>query len=444
MAEHLTKETIDLFRHSRLSPDDLLAVSDHIAVCDACTSRVGENNLLQDQTTDFLTVIRGARYISHLTFEQLDGFINDRLDPQEGSMVAEHLSFCGECEREIRDLRSLSAAIRIDEHNLIPVETDLSWSDWVRSFFTVRSLSFVAASVVLVGFVTWLAILRGRDGFDQNQIATDPAEQGATITEAGNGSVGPSDTQSLTDPQTALNAENSNKDSDRLSQVLLTDGTRQVGINSVGELIGYEGLPNDLTRSVTEALRTGKVRMSNEVSELRSTQGVLMGDGADPGAPSLKLNGPVGEVVITTTPRLSWQRVEGAESYTVEVFDTTFNQVASSGPLLNTSWATPRLRRGTTYLWQVTATRGTEKIKGPQRPAPDAKYRIASHQDVNRIEKVKRLYPGNSLALGVAYAEAGLLRNALSEFELFARKNPNSPLPRRLISSTRDALGQKP
>ena len=141
--------------------------------------------------------------------------------------------------------------------------------------------------------------------------------------------------------------------------------------------------------------------------------------------------------VVPTGSRLSWEAVPGAESYSVEVYDLNFNRQASSGPLRGNQWTASRLPRGKTYIWQVTAVKDGKEIRAPQRPAPEARFRIVGSGIAAEIEAARRKRPVPHLLLGTLYAEAGMLKEALREFELLARKNPGSQLPRKLADKIR-------
>ena len=69
------------------------------------------------------------------------------------------------------------------------------------------------------------------------------------------------------------------------------------------------------------------------------------------------LLGPFGEAISETRPEFSWQPLPGAIRYSVVIVDMGLHRVQRSPSLRKTVWRPRRpLRRGRTYLWQVTAT----------------------------------------------------------------------------------------
>ncbi|HEY6924742.1 MAG TPA: hypothetical protein VI653_14810 [Steroidobacteraceae bacterium] len=76
------------------------------------------------------------------------------------------------------------------------------------------------------------------------------------------------------------------------------------------------------------------------------------------------LLGPVGKTISETRPEFTWQSLPGAIRYSVAIVDARLHPVQHSPALRTTVWRPRRpLRRGRTYLWQVTATlRGGAKV----------------------------------------------------------------------------------
>ena len=76
------------------------------------------------------------------------------------------------------------------------------------------------------------------------------------------------------------------------------------------------------------------------------------------------LLGPLGGPISDTRPEFSWQPLPGAVKYSVVIVDSGLHRVQRSPALRKTVWRPRRpLRRGRTYLWQVTATlRGGHKV----------------------------------------------------------------------------------
>src|SRR4029453_560510 len=101
---------------------------------------------------------------------------------------------------------------------------------------------------------------------------------------------------------------------------------------------------------------------------------------------------------------------DGATSYLVAVYDSNFNWVATSQPITTVAWTpTSPLRRGETYIWQVTAIRADKEIKSPVPPAPEAKFKVIEQSKLEELTQLKKAASNSHLAAGLIFAREGLL-----------------------------------
>ncbi|HWS73315.1 MAG TPA: zf-HC2 domain-containing protein, partial [Thermoanaerobaculia bacterium] len=136
--------------------------------------------------------------------------------------------------------------------------------------------------------------------------------------------------------------------------VSLTDGGRQVTLRSDGQLTGLPRLSAAQQRAIARALTNGELPQVPNVAALRGSQHTLLG-ATDP-RPELRPVAPLGCIVIDDRPTLEWNQLPGVTRYRAELFDSHFRPVAASGVLRETRWTVDvPLRRGETYVWQVTA-----------------------------------------------------------------------------------------
>lgn len=125
------------------------------------------------------------------------------------------------------------------------------------------------------------------------------------------------------------------------------------------------------------------------------------------------------------------------------VTDADLNVVATSPALSVTEWRIPRsLTPGAVYSWQVTALKEGKPVTSPVLPAPQAKFKIVDRDFTETIAQLKRSNPTAHLALGVAYANAGLFSEAERELQMLLRANPDNRTARSLFRSVQ-ALNQK-
>ena len=148
---------------------------------------------------------------------------------------------------------------------------------------------------------------------------------------------------------------------------------------------------------------------------------------------------PVGKVLMTDRPTFRWSPMEGATGYVVEVYDGNFNMVAASPQLTKNSWVAPHsLSRGSVYACQVKAIKDGQELKSPRPPAPQARFRILDQAKATELERARQAYSSSHLALGLLYAQAGLLKEAEQELRVLQKANPGSEIARSLLSQVQE------
>ena len=398
MAGHVTEQDVKDFRENKLGPDELMRLDDHLASCDSCRDRISAT---VEAATAVGAFARAAQPEGHLSYRQLEGYVDGHLSADELTLVRDHIAACKECSDEANEFRQLTPTIHITTEPLP------SW--WSSILRPLPSFATIALVIGLVGLIWYWSTRTSKPEPEIAKVETEPQ-----VEQSPPDNTAPLEASPIEQPIVAIN-----------------DGGQQVGISSTGELTGYDSLAPTYRVLVKDALMRGKIAVAN-TSDLKGSAGALMGDAGDIG--TFRLNGPIGKVVDTTSPALSWQAVPNAESYTVEIYDQNFSKVASSGELKATSWQ-PVLKRGKVYTWQVTAVAEGKTFKAPTRPAPDARFRVLDEKSSAEIASLKRT--GSHLLLGTMYAKAGLIDDAVREFELLAKANPGSELAKKLLRQVR-------
>ena len=408
MTGHLTDNILELLRMKKLPAHELMVVDDHLATCELCRELLGTNFSAAGTAERFERAV--LHPTDHLDYEKLESFVDDRLSVDERATVARHVENCGECADELRALQEFAGR---RPGAVAPTRVGLLTS--LTSFF-MRPVPIFASIVVVLAIGSGIWLTRTQPDFAQvantSDVATAPPEP---------------------ESETAVNVPVENAPV-KLA-VSINDGGETVGISKDGELSGYVSVRANYRALVTKALGDERLTIA-DIRDLKGPAGVLMGDPSVTG--TFRIHSPVGKVVASDTPTFTWQAVAGAEQYVVDVFDQDYNKVASSGEIRTTSWRS-KLPRGRTYTWQVTAVSDGKIFKAPQRPLPDAKFRIVDGRTAEELAALRRNNPRYHLLLGVAYANAGLIDEAIRELEAVAKQNPRSELPRRLIRQLRQA-----
>jgi len=407
MTEHLTDQNLNSLRENRTLPDELVWIDDHLASCAECRSRIAAS---PESPAVLLGFTGSFTMADHLTYEQFEGYLDGDLAESERLLVSQHIDVCKDCAADISEMKGLV------ERPSDPIDQIVRHPGWLSFLF--RPVPALAAAILLVSAigVVWSLWSSG----------TLVADVPAPVIDAPATDPGPVPPDA--DPSPLPEAPKS-----AVLALAVRDGGRTVGISDDGELAGFDSLSPKYRGLVGVALKNGTVS-TPDLGTLEGQPGVLMGDDGNTG--TFRLLGPIGKILDTSTPALSWEAVPKAESYSVDIYDQDFNKVASSGDLRTNGWK-PKLDRGRTYIWQVTAFAGDTVYRSPKRPAPDARFRLLDERTSSELAALKRANPRSHLAMGVAYANAGLIDLSIREFEQLARENPRNSQFQRILRQLR-------
>ncbi|HEX8747172.1 MAG TPA: zf-HC2 domain-containing protein [Pyrinomonadaceae bacterium] len=458
MSEHFSTRQVELYLERRLTPSELLAADDHLAACGACREklvRARKPEALVASVRASLNAEAG-KGAKHLDYEQLAAYVDDEVDDVEREIVDSHLSFCGQCGEEMRDLfafkETLNRSPQVESTARAAPGFLERFLSHVRSSFLIRPVGLAgglaALTLVALGITMWLVWKSSSNRPVPAEMAkTQPspamAETQSSPAPAPTASQ-PQEKQQKVEPVSPAATPQrlsppSNREQGTVSPVpkeevvVLNDGGRKLMLDNQGRIQGLDGLSPLEQQSIRTALLKGDVETSSELAGLGARN-----DAALMGAPGSKtsfgLLSPVGAVVRTDTPTFRWNALEGATEYTVKIFDSGFNRVMTSGALSKTEWTAPRaLARGSVYRWQVTALVEGKEIQAPLPPAPEARFRVLGRAQEESLRRAEKLYARSHLVLGVFYSRAGLLDEAEREFRALLAANPNSQIARKLL-----------
>jgi len=218
----------------------------------------------------------------------------------------------------------------------------------------------------------------------------------------------------------------------------VVDNGRTVSIDNHRNLNGFEGLPGDWQKSILSAMEHHRLNLSAEALALKGQPGNLRG--RPEAGTRFELTSPVGDVIESIRPVLSWHALDGAVSYEVNLFDSAYRAIASSGPLTRTEWTVPfELQRGRVYSWQVTGRVRDSEVISPTFPAPEARFMIVDASSASDLRRANAVKPRSQLLMALLYAKVGLFQKAEGELRLLRTHNPDSKLVKDLLQSLRAA-----
>ena len=197
----------------------------------------------------------------------------------------------------------------------------------------------------------------------------------------------------------------------------LHDGAALATLNDAGQLAGLSNLDAEERGWIAEAMRSGHLAVGATIDPGQST--VLRGEAS--GA-SFRLLTPVDRRLADDAPEFRWEALAGASAYEVTVF-TADDTIVAQGESSGMSWrpAAP-LPREVRLGWQVTARTGGQRVLAPAPPAPPVYFEVIAPDLAARIDRAR----GSHLQLAVLYARAGMAEEASAELAALSAENPGS------------------
>jgi hypothetical protein len=483
VSEHLSQPQIERYRQRRLKPPELLAIDDHLAGCADCRRLLREVKPVEEAISALRSNLQTIPVAApgHLTRAQLRSYAASQLDEIGRELIESHLEFCQQC--------SARAARR---------PSPSSWRDWLvpqfgwAAFFTrPRGAAAILATALLAltGALVWRMSNVPAPAVD-NKAAASVAE-GPAISRSPQGEPTPGQALlSLNDGgrQVTLLAngrltglDELQTEYQQLAATALTKGQVELpaGLSELRSAAGVMmggGQQTTTEKSAQSGLIPGVIRpaetraaplaetrvppeaetrlsqaeanaqrLSGQLEELAAISNAARGgakaaqDTAD-GEKKFKLIEPAGKIIFSVRPTLRWQALDGAESYVVTVIDpkNNFDEVAKSPPLTQEHWKVDRaLRRGRTYIWQVTAAKNGAQITAPAPEAGDVKFKVLDQAQADEIDRATKTYAGEHLIPGLLYARAGLLDEAVRELKALSAANPQAKEVKNLLKDLR-------
>jgi hypothetical protein len=97
--QHLDAAALDRYRRRGASPAELLDADAHLASCARCYEAVRSDA----ETID----LPSADGPEHVTYEELEAFVDGQAEPLDRELIAAHVAFCTICSEELADLAEM-------------------------------------------------------------------------------------------------------------------------------------------------------------------------------------------------------------------------------------------------------------------------------------------------------------------------------------------------
>jgi len=405
---HLSPRQQHRFLARLLSPEDTLAVIQHLRECDACREalsalRVNKPGALVD------TVLDDTSFEHHPSADSLAAYLDEALAGPDKVDLEEHLRTCELCQDALADLRIFrEELLHSPSRQYMPGTT--SWPSGSRAPESPSEWGSLRDR--------WRLITR----FNQPLVFSGVAAVAALILVLGVLMVRSPATFGIVGARSE-------------SQITIADGDHQLvfGPNGIAnptaplpkdELAGLNNLASPVWRDQSLALSPS---VKDKLTDLKRAPSVLLGQ------PSAKVPfqvlSPIRTLVRSERPTFKWTTAPGATSYTVHVVadDRTQEEVATSptlpAPALDATtceWTIPEataLTFGKRYRWYVTTVSNDQEIDAPGIEEPQAKFAVLSEEELAQLNASKNEIPGDRFIDGLLNLKAGLLDDAQADFE---------------------------
>jgi anti-sigma factor RsiW len=378
MRAHPTRAELAAFLRRRLDPEQLLRVDRHLESCAECRAAVDGDPALRNARASLRRALLGVdNGLTHPSYEELAASVDGELSAAERGRLEEHLERCEACRQSRCDLEALST------------RAAPAGSEWRKALAWTAAAASVIVAASLVMWTRPDAVSPGTAGPSATPLPSAPTPAAA-----------PSSTNGLPGPD------------------------------------DLEALPPAFRRSLASALRTGRLDKPAALEGLLAAPGTLLGEAAGPGRFSLLT--PLATVVEAERPTFRWHPLAEADGYEVRVYDADYHEVLASGVVASSSWTPPRpLRRGQVFSWVVTALKNGERIRAPEPPAPEARFRVLDPAGLAALRDLQPSASRSMVALGVLYASLGLLDEAEAHLANHLEAHPQSPKVADLLRGIR-------
>ena len=399
---------MEAYRNRTASPEQLLAINDHIFECDQCFRLVDSPEKVRaayEAVNKY--VLLG---VEHLDYDQVEGYVDGTLDVEKRESVAVHIEDCKECAREVRVIAELKARIEAD----VKSRTTLGK---LAAFLKMPVNLFAVGLAFLV--IVWVLVFWAHAHRMNLQVAAMESAM-ARID------------QSVNDLRRQIEGISAKRPGG--APLALKDGNRQILIDEKGELLGLDMLPANYRDALKDALTAGRITIPPPPETTLGQKGSTLG--SKPQGRTFEALSPAGTAVEDTRPVFEWQPLAGATSYTVFVKDLATGAEIEGQPTGRTTWRSGKpLVRGHQYAWMVEAAIDGQRARAPAPEKPFATFRILDEQQAREISLARKAWGSSHLVMGLVYARAGLAREAEKEFRELVAANPESSTARSLLAS---------
>lgn len=143
-ATHISPEQLLKYRNRALAPQELVGVDAHLAHCQECRDDL---TALASVSASTILAVRQA-LDEHITYEQMDAWVENELDSTERELVLAHIGVCAPCARQLQAYEAYAPAMSASV--IAPAQAILSFGEKLKAWLRMPQLAIIAAAVAVV------------------------------------------------------------------------------------------------------------------------------------------------------------------------------------------------------------------------------------------------------------------------------------------------------
>jgi hypothetical protein len=147
MSTHLSREQLKKYRNRALLPGELVAIDGHLGKCQDCRRELTD---LAFSNSTFTSAIREAQS-EHVTYEQMDAWVDNEMDQTERELVLSHIGLCKPCARQLKAYESYAQVMSAPI--VVRPAQPISLGDKIRAWFQAPQLAMAAAAVLAIAIL---------------------------------------------------------------------------------------------------------------------------------------------------------------------------------------------------------------------------------------------------------------------------------------------------
>lgn len=147
MSTHLSREQLVKYRNRALLPGELVAIDGHLGKCQDCRRELTD---VASSSFAFTSAIREAQS-EHLSYEQMDAWVDNEMDQTERELVLSHIGLCKPCARQLKAYESYAPVM--SGPIIVQPAQPISLGDKIRAWFQAPQLAMAAAAVLAIAIL---------------------------------------------------------------------------------------------------------------------------------------------------------------------------------------------------------------------------------------------------------------------------------------------------